>query len=531
MSLVEINAMTDEATCETGASAECGFDVINPADTRQGVGAEVIGELESKGWAKVVEPLEVNLPPRGQEKFKVRIDIPANAPPKAYSLKLRIYDLGDPENAVESGAVAVTVPAGTAEPAASPDPSADPGGKNWGLIIGAIAGGLALLGGIGVLVVMLLPSGIAVPDVVGLLESDAAIALEQAGLVAGSVTSEPSEAAEGTVIEQIPGANERVEETTEVRLVLAAAVQRGTVPELSGKSLIEAINSIKAAGLTGGTVTEELSPEPSGTVISQTPAAGEPAAPGTAVDLVVSLVSVQVPQVFGFKVNAARAALLEAGLASGAIDSKVTGNAQGGSVLDQDPKPGVFALPGTPVRLVVEKVVVHVPLVTKKTYSEAEKLIVAAGLLVGKVDHKQTGQPALTVLSQNPAADAQVDPGIPVSLVVEGKKTVVPSVEGKTLDQAVTLLSQQGLKVSVTNQTGAGPVGVIVSQSPKAKAQVAPGSDVSLVKRVARPQLTFQQKLILQSKTPFSKQLKFLRRDGEILRYVAPAEAESENED
>ena len=62
-----------------------------------------------------------------------------------------------------------------------------------------------------------------------------------------------------------------------------------TVPDVVGETAAAASTILVAAGLTVGTVTTAVSASPAGTVISQSPAAGAIALPGTAVDLVIAV--------------------------------------------------------------------------------------------------------------------------------------------------------------------------------------------------------------------------------------------------
>jgi hypothetical protein len=71
--------------------------------------------------------------------------------------------------------------------------------------------------------------------------------------------------------------------------VLVGAVSLVVVPNVVNDSLSVATSAIKAAGLTVGTTTQQMSTSvPTGSVISQTPAGGASVAAGSAVNLVVS---------------------------------------------------------------------------------------------------------------------------------------------------------------------------------------------------------------------------------------------------
>ena len=128
----------------------------------------------------------------------------------------------------------------------------------------------------------------AVPRLGGFSLKRAKKTLKKAGLSLGKVTYRANdEARAGTVIAQAPGDDAYVAPNTAVDLIIARAVPR--VPQLSGKSLKKAKKSLKKAGLSLGQVTRQTSDRARpGTVISQSPAAAAPAAPGLRVDLVLA---------------------------------------------------------------------------------------------------------------------------------------------------------------------------------------------------------------------------------------------------
>jgi len=72
--------------------------------------------------------------------------------------------------------------------------------------------------------------------------------------------------------------------------MVGTIIVQATVPDVEGLSQADAEAAIDAAGLTVGDVSQEFhNTVPAGNVISQDPAAGSSVAPGSAVDLVVSL--------------------------------------------------------------------------------------------------------------------------------------------------------------------------------------------------------------------------------------------------
>ncbi|MBN2205709.1 MAG: PASTA domain-containing protein [Thermoleophilia bacterium] len=136
------------------------------------------------------------------------------------------------------------------------------------------------------------PALVAVPDVVGMTSDGARNALEGAGLTVGTITEAESEdGPAGTVVEQTPEAGEEVDEGSVVDLRVSTGPTAPTVvevPDVTGASQDAASQTLLAAGFVV-VVTESASDEvPVGFVVVQRPVAGATAAPGSAVDIVVS---------------------------------------------------------------------------------------------------------------------------------------------------------------------------------------------------------------------------------------------------
>ncbi|HPO30546.1 MAG TPA: PASTA domain-containing protein, partial [Candidatus Hydrogenedentes bacterium] len=201
------------------------------------------------------------------------------------------------------------------------------------------------------------PCTVAVPDVSGLTQADAATALASAGLATGSVTSQCSSTVPaGSVISQSPAANTRVTPGSAVNLVVSTGPCPVTVPALAGISRADAIAAILAAGLAVGDVGEQCdSTAAADAVISQSPAAGTQVAPGSAVNLVVSTgpCPVTVPNVTGLEQAAAETAITQAGLAVGEIAQVCSDVVPAGLVISQDPAGDTQVAPGSAVNLVV----------------------------------------------------------------------------------------------------------------------------------------------------------------------------------
>lgn len=131
-------------------------------------------------------------------------------------------------------------------------------------------------------------SGVAVPNLFGDTESQASGALTQSGLQLGNVTSQSSSMPTGEVISQSPQSGASVSPNTSISVVLSAGAG-SSIPNVIGSVEPYATVSVLASGFTVGTVTTSSSgATPAGEVMSQSPAPGSQAAPGTPVNLLVS---------------------------------------------------------------------------------------------------------------------------------------------------------------------------------------------------------------------------------------------------
>ena len=217
------------------------------------------------------------------------------------------------------------------------------------------------------------------------------------------------------MISQNPAGGTNALPGTAVDLVVSLGVQPVSVPNVVGLTQATAEAAIEAAGLVVGTVTTAYDATvPAGNVISQNPAGGTSAVPGTAVDLVVSLgvQPVSVPNVVGQTQATAEAAIEAAGLMVGTVTTAYDATVPAGNVISQNPAGGTSALPGTAVDLVVStgRAPVSVPNVVGQTQATAEAAIKAAGLTVGTVTTAVRARRCrrAAVISQNPAGGDEV---------------------------------------------------------------------------------------------------------------------------
>jgi hypothetical protein len=136
------------------------------------------------------------------------------------------------------------------------------------------------------------PAPVIVPNVFGLSQSAATIAITGVGLtVASPVSMQTSTSVPaGSVISETPSAGTSVTSGSAVSLVVSSGPPLVAVPNVVGLSQSAATSAITSAGLTVASpvTTASSTTIPAGNVISETPAAGTSVTSGSAVSLVVS---------------------------------------------------------------------------------------------------------------------------------------------------------------------------------------------------------------------------------------------------
>lgn len=200
------------------------------------------------------------------------------------------------------------------------------------------------------------PTLTVVPQIAGLPEPEAAVALDAAGLVLGARSTDFNEdAAAGIVLLFAPAdglqpdANGQVAKGTAVDII----VSNGPAPRVVPGGLVGSGRSAAAAALEAVQLVPEVSSEYSdtvveGVVISAGAEAGTELPRGTAVSLVVSAgpKPIVVPNVVGQTGSSAASSLESAGFTVSGIEGSPTG-----TVLATDPVAGESRQPGSSVRI------------------------------------------------------------------------------------------------------------------------------------------------------------------------------------
>ena len=128
------------------------------------------------------------------------------------------------------------------------------------------------------------------PDLKSMSRSNAEEKLKKMGLKVGAVFEENAKEPAGTVINQDPRSGSKITKGQSVDITVSLGEKKKdlTVQNYAGLSVESAKSNLEANGLSLGSVTEEASSKPKGTVISQSPAAGSTVTDGGSVSLVIS---------------------------------------------------------------------------------------------------------------------------------------------------------------------------------------------------------------------------------------------------
>jgi serine/threonine-protein kinase len=129
-----------------------------------------------------------------------------------------------------------------------------------------------------------------VPQLVGLTRQQAELALQNAGLDAGDVTSRESPSPRGQVLSSSPTGGEKTPVQSEVSFVVSGGPSHLAVPDVTGQSYASAAQLLMQVGFRVAPAIADTTTAgaPEGTVTGQDPAGNEPAPPGVTVRLRVA---------------------------------------------------------------------------------------------------------------------------------------------------------------------------------------------------------------------------------------------------
>jgi serine/threonine-protein kinase len=261
------------------------------------------------------------------------------------------------------------------------------------------------------------------------------------------------------------------------------------VPDVVGLPRGEARALLQADGLEVRIGAPEFSLDvPAGSVVSVDPPVGQRVERGTEVVLRLSQGprQLEVPEVTGMPLAAARGALADAGFVRGEVTHEYHPTVPDGRVISQTPRAGRTADEGSAVALVVSKGPPPVTIpedLTGRAFGDVRSILVGLGFEVVKQQDFSARVEAGHVLALRPRPGTTHPQGTTVTVVVSrGPRTFpMPDVIDLAQDQAVARLRAAGLEVRVVDLGLTGPNdGVVLESTPGPGATVEFGQTVRI---------------------------------------------------
>src|SRR3954471_15790682 len=201
-----------------------------------------------------------------------------------------------------------------------------------------------------------LPDDAILPPVVGKTFEDASALLQKAGFPAQQGDSRfTKKLPANVVLQEDPPAGSRQKRGTTVVLAISGGQKSAEVPVTTNMSQQQARIAIENTGLTMGNVSEQLSDQPRGLVISTSPPAGTQVQLPGSVDIVLSKgpATVQMPDLFGRSAGEARSMIEQLGLRIAGMSRDTSSLQPENTVIRQLPAAGQSISAGGPVSLTV----------------------------------------------------------------------------------------------------------------------------------------------------------------------------------
>jgi serine/threonine-protein kinase len=263
---------------------------------------------------------------------------------------------------------------------------------------------------------------IVVPDVVGQTQPEAVRILEEEGFDVVTEQLENADVPEGTVFDQNPDAGQKVDEGSDITIIVSSSAAPVEVPNLVGQKDVDADAALRAIGLRADFQRVDDDDVEAGTVVSQSPRAGETLPRDSAVVLEVSNGpgSEEIPDVSGRTPEEAANILGQAGF-DAAFAEEPSETIEDGRVTRTDPPAGTDLARGETVTVYVStgSATAEVPEVVGLSQAEAEQQLSAAGFQV-RISTQIVTDPDSDgrVIAQDPGAGVRAQRGSTVTITV-----------------------------------------------------------------------------------------------------------------
>ena len=257
------------------------------------------------------------------------------------------------------------------------------------------------------------------------------------------------------------------------------------VPELTGRSLDQAIAALEPLGLTIEQAEENSSDTPAGLVARTDPAAGSRIFKNSVITVFVSIgpKQVKVPEVVGLSAQEANNLLTEAGFVVGSTKNFFSDlpkgqvfklSAETGAVLNQSSVIDIFVSLGA------------LPEVSGLPIAQARELLAGLSLEITEQEVFDNAIPEGNVVRLLPSVEPLPEAGSVTLEISKGPEIIsMPNVKGETIAAAKTLLENLGLRVVIDTNVLSSNFGIakVKSQNPKAGIEIRVGDSVTIISR------------------------------------------------
>ncbi len=366
---------------------------------------------------------------------------------------------------------------------------------------------LMILLGVGIFILMQLwdngsaegPELVTVPSLANVSQEDAIEQLQELGFRV-RLRGEASETVpDGFLIATDPPAGTQVDPGSTVTAIISGGPEEFPVPQVLGLTVDSARTLIEEQGFVVGEVTTRFSTDvEEGTIIEQSPDAGEPAAPGTRVDLVLSggPFALTVPDVISRTQEAAVRELEAAGFTV-TVEEEFSNEIIEGFVIRTEPGPDNLVDredPTITIYISEGPEPFSLPNLIGRTLDEAREIVADLGLelIIDETPVPVTLASGLVgrVASMDPPSGSEVTINDAVRVGIGAlQQFEVPNLVGMTQAEAQAALTSLGLQLDVLGEIQVDPnsglVGRVAGQFPEAGALVDEGSAITVQVGVA----------------------------------------------
>jgi serine/threonine-protein kinase len=255
-----------------------------------------------------------------------------------------------------------------------------------------------------------------VPNVAGLTEGEARNQLAPFGWEILMRAERSDTAPSGTVIATDPAIGERYKQGSPLVIIVSEGPSLAVLPDVSGKSVEEALALLADLGLVPSQTTAESEDVPAGQavawVVPEQPGLkpGDEVLRGTAIQVLVSSGPAQreVPSIIGLTVEEATALLAELKLVLVETDPAKSNAAEEGKIGAQSPAPGEVVARDSSIAYSISlgPDLVKLPNIVGNSYSTVERRLEEDGFVVGKVTGNKNSR-----LRRAKIGDTEVDNG------------------------------------------------------------------------------------------------------------------------